>query len=236
MNYRSTRTTPEQIAATSAAITCDTCWDTKHTTEACPRKRIASDLQTGPKLASEKQIAFITRLVDERDLDAKGFDGDQVETLLDFGGGKAITSREASHLIDGLLRAPWKSQPTPEATGPVEGLDLSSLPSGHYAVPGGDTRLKVRIDKPAKGNWAGFIFVKDGAEYGQERRYGMQKPGQAYRGDIEDALRAIVADPKAAAARYGELTGQCAICNRPLEDETSVERGIGPICWGRVGW
>jgi hypothetical protein len=253
MTRRATQTSGEDFAG----ITCDICWDRNHTTDNCTRldliermsKTVGSAQGTRQtttyglgngqvKTASDKQIAYINGLVAERDLDARELDGDQVETLLNVGGGKTITSREASHLIDGLRALPYKTVTTqaPVANGPVNGLDLTGLPSGHYAVPGGDTRLKVRIDKPTKGNWAGFVFVKDGAEYGQERRYGMQKPGQAYRGDIEDALRAIVADPQAAAHRYGELTGRCAICNRQLEDEQSVARGIGPICWSNLGW
>lgn len=115
------------------------------------------------------------------------------------------------------------------------GIDLSTVPAGRYAVPGGDTRLKIRIDKPTDGKWAGFVFVKDAAEYGQGKRYGMQRPGDLYRGDIQDALRAIVADPLAAAAAYGHLTGSCGVCGRHLEDEQSVARGIGPICFEKFG-
>jgi Family of unknown function (DUF6011) len=115
-------------------------------------------------------------------------------------------------------------------------LDLSSVPAGMYAVPGGDTRLKVKIDKPTTGRWDGFVFVKDGAVYGEGQRYGMQKPGQAYQGKIEAELRIIAADPMAASAAYGHLTSTCGICRRPLEDAESVARGIGPICARKVGW
>jgi hypothetical protein len=115
------------------------------------------------------------------------------------------------------------------------GLDLRSLPSGRYAVPGGDTRLKVQIDGVAGGKWDGWVFVKDAAEYGQQTRYGSQRPGELYRGKIEDALAAILADPKEAARAYGKLTGHCCICNRTLEAEGSVDKGIGPICEAKFG-
>jgi Family of unknown function (DUF6011) len=114
------------------------------------------------------------------------------------------------------------------------GLDLSKLPEGYYAVPQGDTRLKVRIDKPGPpSKWAGFIFVSDGAEYGQAKRYGRQAPGRTYTGDIVPQLRAILADPVAACAAYGHLVGRCGVCGRKLEDAESVARGIGPICFGK---
>jgi len=121
------------------------------------------------------------------------------------------------------------------------GLDLSPIPAGHYAVPNGDTRLKVLIEKPLNEDgkptkWHGWVFVSDGAEYGQQRKYGRQAPGKTYSGMIQDELRAIVADPKAAAIAYGKLTGRCSVCNRKLENEESVARGIGPICAEKAGW
>lgn len=115
-------------------------------------------------------------------------------------------------------------------------LDLSKLPAGRYAVPGGNTRLKVQVSKPVSGSWKGFIFVSDGAAYGSARRYGKQAPGKGYEGMIRDELRTIAADPEAASAAYGKLTGHCGVCGRVLENEESVARGIGPICAGRMGW
>jgi hypothetical protein len=119
------------------------------------------------------------------------------------------------------------------APAPVDGLDLSKVPAGRYAVPGSDTRLKVLIDQPTRGRWAGYTFVKDAAVYGQGQRYGVQRPGQAYGGGIVDALRVIAADPYAASAAYGRLTSTCGVCGRHLEDAESVARGIGPVCAGR---
>jgi hypothetical protein len=116
-------------------------------------------------------------------------------------------------------------------------IDLSSVPEGFYAVPDGETRLKVKIERPTPpSKWSGFIFVSDGAEYGQQKKYGRQAPGKLYTGDIKDALRAIIADPRAASVAYGKLVGRCGVCNRRLEDAESIERGIGPICAGKLEW
>ena len=125
--------------------------------------------------------------------------------------------------------------PAPKKIIPVTGLDLRTLPEGRYGIPGSDTRLKISVEKPTTGNWKGWVFVKDAAEYGQGQRYGSQKPGSTYRGQIEDELKAIVADPRAAAARYGQLTGTCGMCGRHLEDQESIDRGIGPVCAKKFG-
>ena len=121
-------------------------------------------------------------------------------------------------------------------TGPqaASGIDLSELVAGRYAVPGGDTRLKVKISKGRDGTrWAGYVFVTDGAYHGQGGRYGIQRPGQNYEGDIADQLRAILADPFEASKEYGRLTSTCGVCGAPLENEQSVAAGIGPICANR---
>ena len=114
------------------------------------------------------------------------------------------------------------------------GLDLSPLPAGRYAVPGSDSRLKIKIEKPAApSKYAGWVFVKDAAEYGHGNNYGRQAPGKTYTGKIQSELKAILGDPKAAAAAYGKLTGTCGVCGRHLEDAESIARGIGPVCASR---
>jgi hypothetical protein len=116
------------------------------------------------------------------------------------------------------------------ATATCDGLDLTVLPGGCYAVPGGDTRLKLKIDVVKTGKWAGWVFVKDAAAYGQGQRYGSQKPGQRYTGKVQAELQAIIADPAGAMHAYGQITGQCCFCHLPLEKTESVTRGYGPTC------
>jgi hypothetical protein len=118
-----------------------------------------------------------------------------------------------------------------KAAAPTSGVDLTDIPAGTYAVPNGETRLKVAIRKPGKNSrWHGSIFVDDGAEYGSRQNYGRQMPGKEYEGDIVEQLKAIAADPLEAMKAYGKLVGQCGACGRKLEDETSIEIGIGPVC------
>lgn len=126
---------------------------------------------------------------------------------------------------------------TPVAvTVPTNAIDLRSLPDGRYAVPNGDTRLKVLINRSDDPKWEGFIFVSDAAAYGQRQKYGMQAAGRMYRGKIEEQLRTILSNPKAATVAYGRLTNHCGCCGKPLEDVESVARGIGPVCAKKNGW
>lgn len=114
-------------------------------------------------------------------------------------------------------------------------LNLDELVKGYYAVPDGDTRLKVAIRRPGKNSrWHGWTFVDDGAAYGSRRTYGKQAPDSTYAGAIQDQLRAIIANPLEAMIEYGKLTGTCGKCGRILEDEDSVAAGIGPVCASKM--
>ena len=232
--------------------------------------------------ATEKQVAFLARLVAERD--PSNAVVIEAQAALDRGTSKRV----ASGLIDSLMAMSRTATPAPSTrttspirsnryagtcrtcgqaveveagriekidgrwatfhldgecpeveqtdASPVEGIDISGVPAGRYGIPGGDTRLKVQIDRPERGNWAGWTFIRDAAEYGQGRRYGKIRPGsEIYVGDIMTEMAAIAADPLAAAKRYGELTSRCCICNRKLEDEGSVAAGIGPVCARKFG-
>lgn len=175
---------------------------------------------------TEKQAAFIRKLLAER---AEPKPGALQAAETQFA---SATKRSASDLISALLTWPQKAVQAVERTQVAStGLDLTNLPEGRYAVPGGDTRLKLRIDHGKPGTkWDGWTFVKDAAVYGEGRRYGSQRPGGRYQGDVQAALKIILADPREAMAEYGRITGTCGRCGLKLEDEDSVRIGIGPVC------
>lgn len=57
-----------------------------------------------------------------------------------------------------------------------------------------------------------------------------------------DAIRAMAADPIAATAAEGRVTGSCCFCRRTLTDARSTAVGYGPVCadhfnlpWGETG-
>ena len=112
---------------------------------------------------------------------------------------------------------------------------------GHLdlAVEAEISRYKVRVLLSAQG----WFTVTDCAVYGQQTRYGHQRPGGEFTGTNGDLMRAILADPEAALRAYGRITGTCAVCCRALEsdgtaysdDWNSVEEGIGPVCAMRLG-
>ncbi len=145
-----------------------------------------------------------------------------------------LSERQLQATSNAMARDAERQAARQTVSSAAKGLDLSALPAGRYAVPNGETRLKIRVSKPVPpSKWAGWVFVDDGAEYGHGRKYGRQPPNGRYTGQIVPELTAILADPSAAMAAYGHLTGTCGICGRHLEDAESVARGIGPICYAK---
>ena len=184
------------------------------------------------RTATDKQTAFIARLVNER------YEDQDIRDLFAARcADPSFTTREASEMIDQLLATP-RSEPTPAPaapSAPVDGLDLSGLHGGYYAATIDGVTKFFRIDRVVGGKWDGWTFVKIQASDDLHRQ-GSQKPGQAYRGSSADYLAEIVKDERAALALYGHELGRCGVCSRTLTDELSRERGIGPVCWEKMGY
>jgi len=92
---------------------------------------------------------------------------------------------------------------------------------GWYSVEG--TVYKVQKAVHGSGHlYAKRLIVNDGTgvwEYA---------PGMVNR--LTEAQRLTVEE----AERFGRLYGICGVCGAQLTDETSISRGIGPVCAGRL--
>lgn len=111
----------------------------------------------------------------------------------------------------------------------------ADIAPAYYGVNG----KRYVVESPVDGKWAGFVFIKTGSEYHDRSRVATILPGGGFsRNTTENGQRvamAIATDPMARMAEYGTITGSCVICNRTLEDPESVRRGIGPVCFSRIG-
>ena len=162
--------------------------------------------------ASSKQIGFIERLAAERKMEVQA---------------RNLSISDASALIKKLLD-------TPVPGAPAEGLDITGIPSGRYAVEGAQGMEFYKVDNllNEKGRWNGWMFVKrQSSDFFVKA--GSQRPNQRYQGSHTDALEAIMRDPKAASVLYGKSLGVCGVCGRTLTDPESIEKGIGPVCESR---
>ena len=93
---------------------------------------------------------------------------------------------------------------------------------GHFAVYiDGDLKfLRIKV-----GRYAGRVFVDS---MGSDTGYPVRRPDT-----LETYLAAVLVDPVAAAKRYADELDSCSDCGRPLTNELSRQRGIGPDCWAK---
>lgn len=173
--------------------------------------------------ASQKQVDFINRLKDERDLGFVARDR-LSRDLLD---GLSVPS--ASYWIDRLLKSPRKATAAPAAPTPVasalEDVEVSkyAIPTYGIQIPGlrfeGDLLfLEVRMFKGTK-----YLRQLHGSPGGFWRsRF---TPAQTV------ALAAVIRGKHVEYARaFGEHYTCCGRCGAELTDQRSRESFLGPEC------
>lgn len=170
--------------------------------------------------ASPKQVAFIERLVAERDIEA--LSGHAYERAFDVatGAGKAISGAEARVTIDALLAAP------PKVDAPAE------PPEGIHHHDG--TIYRVQTAKTSGKRYA-TALVEVAGRYshgaaGNATEWAWDYVGRRPFLVLSEATYLTLEQAKA----FGVAHGVCAVCGARLSNPDSVERGIGPVCASRL--
>jgi Family of unknown function (DUF6011) len=171
--------------------------------------------------ATERQLCFVRTLVREREIPVAG--KSPAEALLIARAEDAseaeqtrfLGRKEASQLIDWLLRQPKRPAP-----------DQPEI--GIYVLPDG-TIVQAKLNK-AKTN----VYTKHWIEIRGERLvdateehvHGEWEYDPGLKRQLDTARVMTLAEAKDFILRYG----QCVRCGRRLKAAQSVERGIGPVC------
>jgi hypothetical protein len=159
--------------------------------------------------ASEKQVAFVQKLIGER-LTAT-LPEQMLESLADLQSGEEITGGQASALIDALMAAPRK--PKAEAK------------PGYYTLAGD---VFVVVQNKAKTHTYAKQMVIHLTADDKKRGSWEYKPGLG--AQLAKSVPLTVQE----AARLGHLHGICMVCGAALTDPKSVTNGIGPVCAKRL--
>lgn len=180
--------------------------------------------------ASEKQVAFIDSLLNERELDAV-----QVTSFRSML--PTMTKKQASGMIDLLLRLPQRSTKVPGATKSLLQEALSKAPKSKYAVPVSELDISLE-DTPLTGDLL-FIEVKEYMNNLYMRRLTGSVGGfTRHKVPSQDSIvimNIIAKDPYKYAKIFGQHYSCCGSCGAELTDPVSRDLQLGPECRKKFG-
>jgi hypothetical protein len=168
--------------------------------------------------ASDKQLAFIKKLMAEREVTTQ-----DVTFVTANISGTQLSMRQARTIIDLLLAKPLKTVVTHVAPSPSS-PQAYAVPVGHYAIQM-EGQDKPHFYRVRHGRKAGILFV---AEQASDAFYSLRDQ-YAYRRAV---VAAIAKDPAAAGLAYAKEIGRCYRCRRVLTDHENpyFAMGLGPEC------
>lgn len=139
-------------------------------------------------------------------------------------------------MVSAIQRCIVRAEEQEQAKAPdPDDINLFSLPTGKsfHAVKSasGDMTI-VRVDHPSKGNWVGWVFLKQ-EPVTDPKNGGRQQLGGTYTGRMRGAASRISRNWLASSKRYGTTVGKCGLCNRRLSLADS-QIGMGKSCLKRA--
>lgn len=204
-------------------------------------------LSTVPGSASVAQCDYLDSLIDGKNLfaDSRIFDSVNAMDAEEFEQYKArmkqwfrdeASKTQASAMIERLKALPWKAREEQNRSeNAAQGY--ADIPAGRYAITGDDgTTDFYKVDRPVGGRWDGYTFVKLLIASGGHGIESLSE--QRVRGAAAMTIthRIEEAGVRESMERFGRAIGSCGHCGRVLTNEESRERGIGPVCAGKMGW
>lgn len=180
-------------------------------------------IKSGDQPATEKQINFLNKLLDERP-EFRSVENLHVEVVEKMG------KREISKWIEKALDKPKETKSSKSSDGLNE--ILKDVEDCYVALP-------------SKSGNNDLDFIRIGTNQGKmdasrkgwrrvQRIIGGHAPISMRIGEAVTYAKIIAAmsltDLKAAQVLFGREIGQCGVCGRSLTDEESRAQGIGPVC------
>ena len=179
-------------------------------------------MSTAP--ATDKQVTFILELLERH----TGYSDDFGARLPKALAAGAITKTKASEIIDWLTRRPY-AEKTPAvkiaSDGPIgEGFWITDPMSGE--ADSIDV-WKVQQNLKKTGIYGKKLIVTEKYDGTKSGRFSYVKGSLGMMSKLNPRPMTIEE-----AKKYGSLYGVCSRCGRGLTHEDSIERMLGPVCYG----
>lgn len=168
---------------------------------------IAQTCHVDTNAATPKQLAFLARLIDEREY---GIEDHEIQRTIELG------RRAVSTLIDALVQAPKKRTAQSQALELVDGIYEKDdvVFKVYHTVHGANQQVAKQLVQDAEGTWS-----------------------FEYKGKFPLRSLTLADKMTAERAKdFGLVYGICIRCTRTLTREESLHVGYGGTCAGIEGW
>jgi hypothetical protein len=194
---------------------------------------------------AQPQIKWLQDKLLRREKLPEGYATMLSEFLIKLASGRPLSDGQMAVIAKGQARdAEWAAQRAQETTQRVQAapvVDVAKIVDAFQrAQESGLKRFTLRfsgahfqVDRTDPS----LIWISEGgygtAMYGRIAG-GVFRPGRDASAEVVARIQAIAADPLAAGIAYAQVTSSCSVCGRHLENQDSVDAGVGPICSGRL--
>ena len=164
------------------------------------------------------------------------YDADDRESTMSAVKLELITKRQASSMIDAMKAAPKKAK---ESAAPKVVLEDGMYRLNgvifkvYHTVHGANQQVAKKLVVTREGTPLAEPFTNDRGDY----VYWEIEPEAEFVYQGKNGLKGLLPEHKLtleAAKEFGHVYGVCGRCSRTLTREESIERGIGPVCWGKM--
>jgi hypothetical protein len=179
--------------------------------------------QTLQGMASDKQVSYLHSLLDQRQCPVEA--RDSLRGRLEQGD---VTKAQASEAIEWLKQQPYLPQSV-QAGAPM----LPVTEPGIYETAGGKI-YQVKWNKTKTNLYAKVLTMTSGEAARLTAAGSKVKAEYVYEAG---AMRRLSASDRITGSRAEELSivfSNCLVCGRHLKAAESVQRSIGPVCWGKI--
>lgn len=177
---------------------------------------------------TERQIAFLQKLLDERPSVRDGLYFDTMSASA-----AAVVAPHDRKWVSGLIDSLLSTKPEVGAKAEAERAFVAHTERADAPVEVGMYRRDGDIFKVQKSKSSGRLYAKRLVQIGGKR---LTEPGEVVQFEFQYESGAIfrlsAADKLSLeeAQQFGIQYGVCCVCSATLKDAQSVELGIGPVC------
>lgn len=180
-------------------------------------------------MASEKQIITLIAMAKERGLDPQPIIDEQAAgTLVNARVDKLFKVLKSKPRVSQTIATVKSDNVVTTTTTTVVAAPATVAAEGYYTQ--GGKYYKVMWNRTGTRRYGRLLAIVE--VDGKQKAHWVAEGAKGVVYHLTEADRLTPGQAKA----FGDLYHFCVCCGKELTVPLSIERGVGPVCWGKMGW